>query len=68
MHVLKFQLFIATLTYVNRLRSFPFSGLMLISNYVIGLKEPIPNTGRNQNLKREVVDFKKNVTVLGYSS
>ena len=67
MHVLKFQLFIATLTYVNRLRGCPFSGLMLISN-VIGLKEPISNTGRNQNLKREVVDFKKNVTDLEYSS
>ena len=25
----------------------------------IGLKEPIPNTGRNQNLKREVVDFQE---------
>ena len=63
-HVLKFQLFIATLTYVNRLRGCPFSRLMLISS----LKEPIPNTGRNQNLQREVVDFKKNVTDLGYSS
>ena len=34
-HVLKFQLSIATLTYVNKLRGCPFSGLMLISSFGI---------------------------------